>query len=99
MSAFKEIACLSIAHFYFELCLLIDNHNKDIQGILGLEDCWLMKNPWFSLVTKLIGISVVELQQWDRKKCADGQVFDWITADDERPGFQKNGKLNCQEIA
>ena len=26
---FKEIPCPSIAHFYFELCPLIDNHNKD----------------------------------------------------------------------
>ena len=26
---FKEIPCPSIAHFYFELCPLVDNHNKD----------------------------------------------------------------------
>ena len=26
---FKEIPQPSIAHFYFELCPLVDNHNKD----------------------------------------------------------------------
>jgi len=26
---FKNIPRLSIAHFYFELCPLVDNHNKD----------------------------------------------------------------------
>jgi len=35
---FKIIPHLTFAHFYFELCPLIDNHNKDRQGILGLED-------------------------------------------------------------
>jgi len=36
---FKELPHPSIAHFYFELYPLINNHNKDRQGILGLEDC------------------------------------------------------------
>jgi hypothetical protein len=55
---FKELPRPSIAHFYFELCPLIDNHNKDRQGILGLEDCWPTKNPWFRLIATLIGMSV-----------------------------------------
>ena len=42
---FKDIPCPSIAHFYFELCPLIANHNRDRQGILGLKDCRLTKNP------------------------------------------------------
>ena len=58
---FKEILRPLIAHFYFELCPLIDNHNKDRQGILGLEDCWPTKNPWFRLVTTMIGMLVVDL--------------------------------------
>ncbi len=58
---FKELPHPSIAHFYFELCPLIDNHNKDKQGILCLEDCWPTKNPWFRLVTTLIGMSVVDM--------------------------------------
>ncbi len=58
---FKEIPCPSIAHFYFELCPLIDNHNRDRQGILGLEDCWPTKSPWFRLVTTMIGMLVIDL--------------------------------------
>ncbi len=85
---FKEIPRPSIAHFYFELCPLIDNHNKDRQGILGLEDCWPTKNPWFRLFTRtMIGMSVVDLHRWDRNKRSDSQAFDWVTVDDERPDF------------
>ena len=84
---FKEIPRPSVAHFYFELCPLIDNHNKDRQGILGLEDCWPTKKPWFRLVTTLIGMSVVDLHRWDRNKRSDGRAFDWVTVDDERPDF------------
>ncbi len=73
---FKEILRPSIAHFYFELCPLIDNHNKDRQGILGLEDCWPKKNPWFRLVTTMIGMSVVDLHRWDRNKCSNGTAFE-----------------------
>jgi hypothetical protein len=58
---FKELLQPSIAHFYFKLCPLIDNHNKDRQGILGLEDCWPTKSPWFRLVTALIRMSVVDM--------------------------------------
>ena len=86
---FKEIPHTSIAHFYFELCPLIDNHNKDRQGILGLEDCWPTKSPWFRLVTTLIGMSVVDLHRWGRNHCSGGNVFDWLTVNDERPDFLK----------
>lgn len=86
---FKEIPRPSIAHFYFELCPLIDNHNKDRQGILGLEDCWPTKNPWFRLVTTMIGMSVVDLHRWDRNKRSNGTAFEWLDDDDERPDFLK----------
>ena len=84
---FKEIPRPSIAHFYFELCPLIDNHNKDRQGVLGLKDCWPTKNPWFRLMTTLIGMSVVDLHRWDRNKRCDGAAFEWTGGDDERPDF------------
>ena len=87
---FKEIPRPSIAHFYFELCPLIDNHNKDRQGILGLEDCWPTKNPWFRIVTTMIGMSVVDLHRWDRNKRSGGTAFEWLDDDrDERPEFLK----------
>lgn len=84
---FKEIPRQSIAHFYFELCPLVDNHNKDRQGILGLEDCWPTKSPWFRLVTTLIGMSVVDLHRWDRNNRSGGKAFDWRNVDEERPDF------------
>jgi len=57
------------------------------QGILSLEDCWPTKNPWFRLVTTLIGMSVVDLHRWDRNKRSGGSAFDWMSSDDERPQF------------
>ena len=86
---FKEIPRPSIAHFYFELSPLIDNHNKDRQGILGLEDCWPTKNPWFRLMTTLIGMCVVDLHRWDRSKRSGGKAFDWVNEDEDRPDFLK----------
>ncbi len=73
---FKELLRPSIVHFYFELCPLIDNHNRDRQGILGLEDCWPKKSPWFRLVTTLIGMSVVDMHRWDGNKRSGGKSFD-----------------------
>ena len=84
---FKEIPHPSIAHFYFELCPLIDNHNKDRQGILGLEDCWPTKSPWFWLVTTMIGMSVVDLHRWDWSKQSNVTVFEWLDESNEQPEF------------
>ena len=86
---FKEIPCPSVAYFYFELCLLTDNHSKDRQCIFGLEDCWPTKNPWFRLITTLLGMSAVDIYRWDQKKCSDRNPFDWLNSNEERPGFLK----------
>jgi len=86
---FKEIPRPSIAHFYFELCPLIDNHNKDRQGVLALEDCWPTKNPWFRLMTTMIGMSVVDMHRWDRNQRSGGEAFEWLNTNDERPDFLK----------
>lgn len=72
-------------HLYYSI---IDTHSYR-QGILGLEDCWPTKSPWFRLVTTLIGMSVVDLHRWDRSKRSGGGNFDWINADDDRPDFLK----------
>ena len=68
-------------HLYYSV---IDTHSYR-QGILGLEDCWPTKSPWFRLVTTLIGMSVVDLHRWDRSKRSGGGNFDWINADDDKP--------------
>jgi hypothetical protein len=84
---FKDLPHPSIAHFYFELCPLIDNHKKDRQGILGLEDCWSTKNLWFRLITTLIGMSVVDMHRWDRNQRSGGKAFYWMNLDEKRPDF------------
>ena len=70
---FKEIPRPCVAHFLFELLPLIDNHNKDRQSLLALEDCWPTKNPWFCLIMTLIGMAVVDCHRWDRNRRAGGQ--------------------------
>ncbi len=84
---FEELLRPSIAHFYFELCPLIDNHNKDRQGIIGLEDCWPTKSPWFRLVTTLIRKSIVDMHRWDGNRRSGSKSFDWMNANEERPNF------------
>ena len=84
---FKEIPRPSIAHFYFEMCPLIDNHNKDRQGVLGLEDCWPTKNPWFRLVTTVTGMCGVDMHRWDRNQRSGRKSFDWMNEDDDQPDF------------
>jgi hypothetical protein len=59
------------------------------QGILGLEDCWPTKNPWFRLVTTVIGMCVVDLHRYDRNIRSGGAAFDWLSSDDEQPEFLK----------
>lgn len=86
---FKDIPHPSIAHFYFELCPLIDNHNKDRQSVLALEDCWPTKNPWFRLVTTLIGMAVVDMHCWDRSNRSGRKSFEWLGQDDDIPDFLK----------
>jgi len=64
--AFHDVDCPSVAHFIFQFLPLIDEHNKQRQGILGLERKWLTKNCWNRVVTTLLGQSVVDMHRWDR---------------------------------
>jgi hypothetical protein len=63
---FKEIERPAVAHFLYEYLPLIDEHNKQRQSILNLERCWLTKDPWFRLLTTLLGMSVVDCHRWHR---------------------------------
>ena len=49
--------CLSV---YFGAANLIDVHNHLRQGVLRLEMLWKTPNPWFRLITTIIGITVVD---------------------------------------
>ena len=84
---FREIPRPCVAHFLFELLPLIDNHNKDRQSLLALEDCWPTKSPWFRLVTTLIGMSVVDLHRWDRNRRSGGKGLLDIGDDEGNPSF------------
>ena len=84
---FKEIPRPCVAHFLYELLPLIDNHNKDRQSLLALEDCWPTKNPWFRLTTTLVGMSIVDLHRWDRNRRSGGKGLLEIGDDDSNPSF------------
>ena len=84
---FKEIPRPCVAHFLYELLPLIDNHNKDRQSLLALEDCWPTKNPWFRLTTTLVGMSVVDLHRWDRNRRSGGKGLLEIGDDESNPSF------------
>jgi hypothetical protein len=77
----KELARPTIAHMLYEFLPLIDEHNKARQNSLALEKCWLTKSCWVRIVTTLLGMSVVDLQRWDRNK-RHGHV-QHATEDDE----------------
>jgi hypothetical protein len=69
----KELARPTIAHMLYEFLPLIDEHNKARQNslalALALEKCWLTKSPWVRIITTLLGgMSVDDLQRWDRNK-------------------------------
>ena len=49
--------CLSI---YFRAANLIDMHNHLRQGVLRLEMHWKTPNPWFRLISTIIGTTVVD---------------------------------------
>ena len=84
---FKELPRPCVAHFLYELLPLIDNHNKDRQSLLALEDCWPTKNPWFRLVTTLVGMSVVDVHRWDRNRRSGGRAMMDMDIDEQSPMF------------
>jgi hypothetical protein len=65
----KELPRPAVAHFLYEFLPLIDEHNKARQSALALEKKWLTKCPWTRILTTLLlGMAIVDLQRWDRRK-------------------------------
>jgi len=58
---FKEIPRPKILHYLYEHLPLIDEHNKQRQSVLSLEKRWLTKDPWFRLLTSVVGLCVVDM--------------------------------------
>ena len=81
----KELPRPTIAHFLYEFLPLIDEHNKTRQSALALEKVWLTKNCWTRLMTTFLGMSVVDLQRWDRHKryCYDSSTNKTYDDDDD----------------
>ena len=62
----KEFSRPAIAHMLYMVLTLIEEHNRQRQGILSMERRWHTKNPWTRILTTLIGMAVVDVQRWDR---------------------------------
>ena len=62
----KDLPRPEIVHAFYDLAPLVDEHNQQRQGILGLERKWLTKNCWSRLNTTVLGQSVVDLQRYVR---------------------------------
>jgi len=60
---FKTILRPEIVHFLCEHCPLMDEHNKTQQSTLALQVRWVTPNPWFRLVTTILGMSVVGMHR------------------------------------
>lgn len=82
----KELPRPTIAHMLYEFLPLIDEHNKARQNALALEKVWLTKDPWFRIMTTLLGMAVVDLQRFDRNK-RDTHAGTTLMLDDEVTDF------------
>jgi hypothetical protein len=63
----KELPHPTVAHMLYGFLPLIDENNKARQNSLALEMHWLTKNCWTRILTTFLGMSVVDLQRWDRR--------------------------------
>jgi hypothetical protein len=93
----KHIHRPSFADYFYTYCPIIDEHNKQRQFLLHLESTWKTEDPWFRLLTTLLGQSVVDLHQLclhyiqDRKSkgLSYNHLFDISSTDDEMEMFYK----------
>jgi hypothetical protein len=60
---FKFLPRPQICHFIHKYLPLIDEHNKKMQNVLGLERKWPTKDCWFRLLVTIVGMCVVDMQR------------------------------------
>ncbi len=65
-TTFREIDRPHVAHFLYDYLPLIDEHNKQRQSLLALEESWPTKDCWFRLLTTLLGMCVVDMHRYYR---------------------------------
>ena len=56
---------------YFGVSNKIDTHNQLRQNELGLEQLWVTTDPWFRLVTTIVGMTVTDSYQLARYSASD----------------------------
>ena len=56
----RRVPRLSCLSKYFGCANVIDVHNQYRQNLLALEEMWKTPNPWFCLMTTVIGMTVVD---------------------------------------
>ena len=59
----KDIQRPDIASFLYKYLPLVDEHNRQRQGILAIESCWPTRHCWFRLGTTLLGMCVVDFHR------------------------------------
>ena len=52
---------------YFNHCNAVDGHNQLRQGHLALKKCWVTVDPFFRILSTLVGMQVTDLLQLHRK--------------------------------
>ena len=92
----KELPRPTIAHMLYEFLPLIDKHNKTRQNALALEKCWLTKNCWVRILTTFLGMAVVDLQRWDRRKrYGHAKVVDEVGFDEDGDEIIDDFDIKC----
>ncbi|KAG7356382.1 transposase IS4 [Nitzschia inconspicua] len=71
---FKLIKRPKLAHFLYECLPLIDEHNKQRQDILALENVWRTEDVWFRNITTLLGQSTVDMHRCFRNRMIEKGV-------------------------
>jgi hypothetical protein len=56
----QEVDRPAIVSTYFQASNKVDRHNHVRQYLLKLEKLWVTENPWFRIVTTIIGMTVVD---------------------------------------
>jgi len=64
----RDIPRPALISNYFAHCNVIDVHNQQRQGELGLESKWETNNCWFRLITTIVGMVVTDT--WLALRCA-----------------------------
>jgi hypothetical protein len=92
----RDIDRPKLAHFLYEYAPLIDEHNKQRQSLLALERIWKTKDPWFRLLTTLLGMTTVDMHRIYRYHLLNVKRLPFREVDDL--GIVKFTDLLCGDL-